>query len=79
MKDKTKRQNLMFSATFSSEIRSIAKQFMNDYYFITRNEDINANENIDQQLLYVEEKDKVLKLHEILQTIKGSVISKFIY
>ena len=51
---------------------------MNEFYFITSDldEDSKANENIEQTLIYVEEEQKVLKLHEILQKIRGSVISK---
>jgi ATP-dependent RNA helicase DDX3X len=76
MPDKSIRQNLMFSATFPPEVREISKKFMNEYYFVTNNLEFSANENIDQTLHYVEENNKILKLHEILQKIKGSVISK---
>jgi superfamily II DNA/RNA helicase len=77
---KEKRINLMFSATFDKNIREIATMFMNDYYFISKafDQDNTANENIKQELVYVEENDKVLKLHEILQKIKGSVLSKYL-
>jgi ATP-dependent RNA helicase DDX3X len=75
MKEKSKRQNMMFSATFSPEIRNIAKGFMNDYYFVTNNRDTSANENIEQTFIYTDESEKIYKLHEILQQIKGSVIS----
>jgi superfamily II DNA/RNA helicase len=78
---KEKRINMMFSATFTSQVRSIARSFMNEYYFFTTNlgEENNANENIEQSLIYCDDKDKILKLHEILQTLKGSVISKSLY
>jgi superfamily II DNA/RNA helicase len=76
MPDKSKRQNLMFSATFENDIKQIAKKFMNDYYFVTNNQEVRANENIEQILEYAENNDKVYKLHEYLQKIKGSVISK---
>jgi superfamily II DNA/RNA helicase len=77
LKDKTMRQNLMFSATFSPEIRVIASEFMNDYYYITSNDENAANENIEQSFHWLNsDTEKVLKLHEILQTINGSVISK---
>ena len=76
MNSKEKRQNLLFSATFSQDIRYIASEFMNDYYFITNNNENSANENIEQNLIFVnDENEKILKLHEILQKIKGSVIS----
>lgn len=75
---KEKRTNLMFSATFDKNIREIARMFMNDYYFISKayDQDNTANENIKQQLVYSEENGKVVKLHEILQKIRGSVLSK---
>ena len=77
MKAKEQRTNMMFSATFTSEVREIAKIFMNEYYYVTNNVDQEnkANENIEQKLIYVNEKEKVVKLHEILQQIRGSVIS----
>jgi superfamily II DNA/RNA helicase len=72
------RQNLMFSATFSTDVRAIAGEFMNEYYFISATKgDLQANDNIEQNLIQVkDENDKVFKLHEILQKIRGSVISK---
>jgi ATP-dependent RNA helicase DDX3X len=75
---KDQRINMMFSATFTTPVREIAKSFMNEFYFVTSNldQDNKANENIEQNLICVDEKEKVLKLHEILQQIKGSVISK---
>lgn len=33
--EKSNRQNLMFSATFEDEIQNLAKEFLNDYYFVT--------------------------------------------
>lgn len=76
--EKNDRINMMFSATFTPQVREIARSFMNDFYFITTDldEDNKANENIEQTLIYVDEEQKVLKLHEILQKIRGSVISK---
>jgi ATP-dependent RNA helicase DDX3X len=55
--EKEKRINMMFSATFTPQVRSIALTFMNDYYFFTSNLDggNNANENIEQSLIYCEE------------------------
>jgi len=74
----TSRINMMFSATFTAQVRSIARNIMNEFYFFTSNidEENNANMNIEQNLIYVEDKEKIVKLHEILQTLKGSVISK---
>jgi len=80
MPDKSLRQNLLFSATFSYEIRNIAKKFMNEYYYVSKaHEEQTTNSNIQHELTYCEEADKLLKLHEILQQIKGSVISNKIF
>ncbi len=75
---KEKRINLMFSATFDKNVREISRIFMNDYYFVSKtyDQDNTANENIKQQLVYSEENDKIVRLHEILQKIRGSVLSK---
>jgi superfamily II DNA/RNA helicase len=78
--EKQKRINMMFSATFTPQVREIARSFMNDFYFVTSDldDEIKVNENIEQTLIYVDEEEKVVKLHEILQKIRGSVISKLI-
>jgi superfamily II DNA/RNA helicase len=66
----------MFSATFCPEIRVIASEFMNDYYYVTSNNENSANANIEQSFFWVNsDNDKVIKLHEVLQKINGSVIS----
>lgn len=74
--DKKERQNLLFSATFSDDIKLLAKRFMNEYYFISTYKDNNANSNIKHILMYSNDDQKCLKLHMILQQIQGSVISK---
>lgn len=66
----------MFSATFSDEVKTIANNIMNNYYFCSVSKENNANDNIEQVLVQVDENDKVYKLHEILQGINGSVLSK---
>ncbi len=77
---KQKRINMMFSATFTSQVRSIAREFMNEYYFFTASldEENKANENVEQVLIYVSDREKITKLHEVLQSLKGSVISKWL-
>jgi superfamily II DNA/RNA helicase len=72
---KEKRQNLLFSATLSNEVRKIALKFMNEYYFVSTYKDSNANVNIKHVLVYSADDQKELKLHNILQQIQGSVIS----
>jgi superfamily II DNA/RNA helicase len=81
MPDKENRVNLMFSATIPSEVQEISYQFMKEEcYLITTNKNkenrngYNANENVEQTIYYVEDEDKISKLHEILQTIEGNVI-----
>ena len=81
MPDKENRVNLMFSATIPYEVQEISYQFMKDEcYLITTNKNkenrngYNANENVEQTIYYVEDEDKISKLHEILQTIEGNVI-----
>ncbi len=76
LQDKSKRQNMMFSATFEPEVKDIARKFMNEFYFVHTNTEMKANKNVEQLIIYSKESEKVLQLHKILQTIKGSIISK---
>lgn len=76
LKDKEKRQNLMFSATFDNEVKNIARKFMNEFYFVHSNIENRANKNIKQILVQAREDEKVIRLHQILQTLSGSIISK---
>jgi len=78
LRDKRDRINLLFSATFTNDVRGIARKFMNDYYFITKTKDSEGqgNENIKQIIVQADENEKFIKLHQILQQIQGSVISK---
>jgi superfamily II DNA/RNA helicase len=71
-----KRQNLLFSATFSSEVKKMARNLMNEYYFISTYKESNTNVNIKHILVYSNEEQKCFKLHMIMQQIQGSVISK---
>ena len=73
---KDSRQNLMFSATFSNEVKKIAANFMNEYYFVTTNKEYSANDNIEQTIIQISSfEDKISNLHRTLQKISGSVIS----
>jgi superfamily II DNA/RNA helicase len=71
------RQNLLFSATFSDDIKQLVKRFMNDYYFISTYKDSNTNANIKHVLMYSTDDQKCMKLHMVLQQVQGSVISLF--
>ena len=42
---KENRQNLMFSATFESEVKNLASSFMNQYYFVSNGSGSNNNNN----------------------------------
>ena len=72
--NKEKRQNLLFSATFSDAVKKLSRNFMNEYYFISTYKD-NANSHIKHILVYSNEDQKCYKLHMVLQQVKGSVIS----
>ena len=75
---KSQRCNTMFSATISNNVMSVAKKYMNDNSYLITTADINEisqfNSNINQIIEYVEEDQKVEKLHNIFETIKGNVI-----
>ena len=81
MKNKENRINLMFSATIPKEVEEISYEFMkDDCYLISTNKNkgnikgYNANENVEQLIYYVNEEEKIPKLHEILQTTEGNVL-----
>jgi superfamily II DNA/RNA helicase len=69
----------MFSATFSPEVKKIASNLMNEYYFVSTNKEYSANDNIEQTLIQTNGfQDKVNNLMSILEKLKGSTISKII-
>ena len=70
--DKNKRQNLMFCATFSDEIKEIARNFLKDFYFVQPKQQ--APKQIIQEIVNAPENQKPKILCDILKTIKGSVI-----
>jgi ATP-dependent RNA helicase DDX3X len=75
--DKSKRQNLMFSATFDEKVRGLARKFMNELYFVQMNTNVQSNQRVTQKLVLADDREKMMKLHQLLQTISGSVISKY--
>jgi ATP-dependent RNA helicase DDX3X len=79
MTDKSKRQNLLFSATFSKEIQSTVRNALSPNYLLCSNnvEDYVVNDNIEQLFVKVEENDKPFQLHQILQQCRGTAISKY--
>jgi len=76
LRSKDKRLNLMFSATLEDDVKTIARKFMNEYYFIHTNTEVKASQNVTQMILYAKEEEKIIQLHQFLQKIKGSIISK---
>lgn len=64
-----RRQSLMFSATFSPEIKSLAKSFLNDNPCLVEVARSNAtNDNVVQELFSVKSEDKTDVLIDILKT-----------
>lgn len=79
MPDKNIRQSLLFSATFSREVYNSANAYIKDYLITSTSLDLsenNGNKNIEQHFVFAKEREKALKVHQILQTIKGKTISK---
>mmetsp|Transcript_1822 Transcript_1822/g.1844 ORF Transcript_1822/g.1844 Transcript_1822/m.1844 type:complete len:568 (-) Transcript_1822:179-1882(-) len=70
------RQTLLFSATFSKEIRITATNLLKEDYLLANSDITNydVNKNIDQLFQFVEEEEKIQKLHSILQEATGSTI-----
>jgi ATP-dependent RNA helicase DDX3X len=60
------RQSLLFSATFPTEIQHLARDFLNDYIFLSVGKVGSTSENITQKILYVDEEDKEPTLLDIL-------------
>nr|AJW77403.1 vasa [Alitta virens] len=66
MPEKGQRQTLMFSATFADEIQQLAKEFLQDYVFVTVGRVGGANSDITQQVFQVSKYEKRDKLVDIL-------------
>ena len=65
--DVNNRQTALFSATFSPEIRRLAKQYMRDALHITIPSDELTVENIEQRYYIVDHRDKVAALSRLLE------------
>jgi len=80
MPDKSSRLSLLFSATFSREVYSSADAYIKNYLIATNNIQSNEftfNENVIQRFIEVDDKNKDVELHKLLQNIKGTTIGKF--
>jgi ATP-dependent RNA helicase DDX3X len=60
------RQTLMFSATFPRDIQMLARDFLNDYIFLSVGRVGSTSENITQKIEYVEDQDKRSVLLDLL-------------
>ncbi|KAL5250096.1 hypothetical protein ACHWQZ_G015981 [Mnemiopsis leidyi] len=70
MPDKTRRQTLLFSATFPEEVQQIAKTFLKDnYQFLTVGIVGSAQTDVSQQVLEVDGRSKTSKVKEVLDGI----------
>lgn len=60
------RQSLLFSATFPKEIQYLARDFLNDYIFLSVGKVGSTSENITQRVMHVESDEKKSTLLDIL-------------
>jgi ATP-dependent RNA helicase DDX3X len=76
MPPKEDRVTLMFSATFPKDIQVLARDFLNDYVFLSVGRVGSTSENIAQRVEFVEEHDKrsflLDILHSEMEEAKGS-------
>ncbi|CAL9729948.1 ATP-dependent RNA helicase Ded1p [Monosporozyma unispora] len=72
------RQNLMFSATFPTDIQHLARDFLNDYIFLSVGRVGSTSENITQKILYVEDMDKKSALLDLLSTAQEGLTLIFV-
>jgi len=71
MPSKKDRQTLMFSATFPPEIQELARDFLNDYLFLTVGMVGGANQDVTQSIVEVTQFEKRDKLMELLREHPG--------
>jgi len=74
MPDKSIRQTLMFSATFPEEIQRLAQDFLQDYIFLAVGRVGSTTEFIKQEVEYVPDFAKPVKLLEFLQELEGRTL-----
>ena len=71
------RQTLMFSATFPVEVQQLAREFLNDYLFLTVGVLGGAASDVVQTMIMVEDDQKRDKLVEILSA-SGRYLKQFL-
>jgi len=62
---------LMFSATFPPEIQKLAQEFLGDYLFLAVGRVGSTNTFIRQKMVYVEDREKLKQLTDLLPTCEG--------
>jgi len=64
-----KRQTLMFSATFPTEVQQLAMAYLYDYIFVNTGVIGGTNPDVEQEILEVSKQEKKDKLVEVLRSI----------
>ncbi|CCD25060.1 putative DEAD-box ATP-dependent RNA helicase DBP1 NDAI_0E02430 [Naumovozyma dairenensis CBS 421] len=72
------RQTLMFSATFPIDIQQLARDFLNDYVFLSVGRVGSTSDNITQKILYVEDQDKYSALLDLLSATSDGLTLIFV-
>lgn len=72
------RQTLMFSATFPKEIQYLARDFLQNYVFLSVGRVGSTSENITQRIHWVEEHDKRTFLLDLLNAANGELCLIFV-
>lgn len=72
------RQTLMFSATFPVDIQHLARDFLEDYIFLSVGRVGSTSENITQRVLYVEDEDKKSALLDLLSAATSGLTLIFV-
>jgi len=78
MRSSPARQTLMFSATFPKPIQILAKEFMNDYVFLTVGRVGSTNEIIKQNIMMVRRSEKIPELIRVVSEEKKDRILVFV-
>jgi len=72
------RQSMMFSATFPREVQMMARDFLNNYIFLTVGRVGSASELVEQSVIYSDDRDKVQLLEKVLQETEGGLTLIFV-
>jgi len=70
----SRRQTLMFSATFPKEIRQLASDFLRDYLFLKVGRVGSTTESITQQFKYLKSFEKQAEVVKELRTVPGKTL-----